>query len=393
MKKLAAFIVPEGLLVVAAAIVVQGGGHLLRGPVASFGRFYPIAVLAAGLAIGWRFQRSRLVFALIGLALADRALLLAPDNRVVFHAAALLLPLNLTALVLLAERGILTPAGLLQLAVLLVQVGAVALLASAEPAATAAVLRHAFVPRRWFAWTPIAQPALLTFGAAFAVLAVRLTVQPSAIGRGFLWALVATFLALNAAPTIYFATAGLVLVVAVIEASYVMAYHDGLTGLPARRALHEALLRAGRRYTVAMVDVDHFKQFNDRYGHDVGDQVLRMVGAALAQVSGGGKAFRYGGEEFALVFSGRTVDECAPHLEELRRTVEATSFTVRGRVRPLKKPARPKAGRKRRKQLAVTVSIGVAERGERRDTPEAVITAADRALYRAKEAGRNRVVA
>jgi len=181
------------------------------------------------------------------------------------------------------------------------------------------------VPRRWFAWTPVAQPALLAFGAAFAVLAARLVLQPNAIGRGFLWALVATFLALNAAPTIYFATAGLVLVVAVIEASYVMAYHDGLTGLPARRALHEALLRAGRRYTVAMVDVDHFKQFNDRYGHDVGDQVLRMVGAALAQVSGGGKAFRYGGEEFALVFSGRTVDECAPHLEELRRTVEATT--------------------------------------------------------------------
>ena len=60
-----------------------------------------------------------------------------------------------------------------------------------------------------------------------------------------------------------------------------MAYHDELTGLPGRRALNEALLRVGSRYAVAMVDVDHFKHFNDAYGHEVGDQVLRMVAAQL----------------------------------------------------------------------------------------------------------------
>src|SRR2546425_6328967 len=75
-----------------------------------------------------------------------------------------------------------------------------------------------------------------------------------------------------------------------------MAYQDSLTGLPARRALNEALLRLGGHYTVAMLDVDHFKRINDHHGHDVGDQVLKMIAAKLAQVTGGGKAYRYGGE-------------------------------------------------------------------------------------------------
>src|SRR5439155_477780 len=83
------------------------------------------------------------------------------------------------------------------------------------------------------------------------------------------------------------ATGALILIVAVVEASYHMAYQDSLTGLPARRALNEALLRLGGHYTVAMLDVDHFKRINDHHGHDVGDQVLKMIAAKLAQLTGG----------------------------------------------------------------------------------------------------------
>src|SRR2546426_9194380 len=101
-----------------------------------------------------------------------------------------------------------------------------------------------------------------------------------------------------------------------------MAYEDTLTGLPARRALNEALLRLGGQYSVAMIDVDHFKRINDRHGHDVGDQVLKMIAAKLAQVSGGGKAYRYGGEEFAVIFPGRKAEECLADVEALRGVVE-----------------------------------------------------------------------
>ena len=180
------------------------------------------------------------------------------------------------------------------------------------------------------------------------------------------------------------------LVVAAVERAYAMAYHDELTGLPARRALNEALERAGGTYTVAMVDVDHFKKFNDRHGHDVGDQVLRMVAGRLARVQGGGRAYRYGGEEFAVLFPGKSTDESAPHLEALRASVAGAAFTKRAKDRPKQKPKTPRARGESAKALAVTVSIGAAQaRGT--VAPDAVVKAADKALYRAKEAGRNRV--
>ncbi len=190
---------------------------------------------------------------------------------------------------------------------------------------------------------------------------------------------------------VYLSTAGLILLVAMLETSYRMAYDDSLTGLPGRRALDEALLRLAGSYSVAIVDVDHFKKFNDKYGHDVGDQVLRMVAARLGQVGSGGRAFRYGGEEFALLFAGKSVDACVPVLEQLRRTIADAPFTVRRRIRPRRWPIAAKRGRKGGTLVRITISIGVAQKNERRVTPEQVVQAADRALYKAKAEGRNRV--
>jgi diguanylate cyclase (GGDEF)-like protein len=224
--------------------------------------------------------------------------------------------------------------------------------------------------------------------------------KASPTGRAFLLATVAAFLGLHSvdtpvAATIYGSTAGLILVVAVIEASYLMAYQDVLTGLPARRALTEALHQMNGKFTIAMVDVDHFKKLNDRYGHDVGDQVLRMLASRLAKVSNGGRAFRYGGEEFAILFPGDGIEECLPELETLRRGVEESKFTVRRRLQRRRKPAKANNGSgngRARPQIAVTVSIGAAESNGRQDAPELVVQAADQALYRAKEEGRDRAV-
>jgi len=218
----------------------------------------------------------------------------------------------------------------------------------------------------------------------------------NAIEGGFLWALVASFVALHGSragwlATNYFATAGLILVVALFETSYRMAYHDDLTGLPGRRALNEVIMKLGNRYAVAMVDIDHFKEFNDRYGHDVGDQVLRMVASKLQRVSGGGKAFRYGGEEFAVVFPSQSVEDVIPHLEAVRKAVQANCFVLRGPDRPRKKPKTATPPSASRRAAAVTVSIGVAQRDDRHLKPDQVIKAADVALYHAKDAGRNQV--
>ena len=170
-----------------------------------------------------------------------------------------------------------------------------------------------------------------------------------------------------------------------------MAFRDELTGLPGRRALNERLQRLGRTYVIAMADVDHFKKFNDTHGHDVGDQVLRLVASQLRQIGGGGKAYRYGGEEFTLVFPGKTLEECLPHLEQVRQAVEQYRLHLRD---PQQRPQSDKQGRQRRagkgaSEVSVTISMGVAERGIQHAAPEDVIKAADQALYNAKSAGRN----
>ena len=396
MKRFFSKFVPEAPILVAAALLVTMPS--LRGIAAGLATVFPFTVLAAALLLGWRFNRSRLVFAIALLALTEYVLLNGldtPRDRTYFHALAFLLPINLALVALLPERGTLTAAGLLRWVLLGVQVMCVVFLAKSFPVQSLKFLTTHLLPARFTAWTPVQQPAIIAFLAIGVLLNMAWFREPQSPVRGYFYSLAAVFAVLSwpaAGPgqELWLSTAGLILVVAVIESSYMMAYRDGLTELPGRRALNEALPRLSGQFSVAMVDVDHFKRFNDTYGHDAGDHVLRLVAARLAQAPGGGTAYRYGGEEFALVFPGKGQDECLPHLEELRETVETSHFTMRRRFRPRVKPKTDK-GRKTRQAITITVSIGVAERNHRNSSPDQVVQAADKALYRAKEAGRNRV--
>jgi diguanylate cyclase (GGDEF)-like protein len=203
-------------------------------------------------------------------------------------------------------------------------------------------------------------------------------------------------------------TSGLMLCIGLLRDSYNMAYRDELTGLPQRRAMNEQLMALGNRYCLAMLDVDHFKKFNDTHGHDVGDQVLQMVATQIRKVRGGGKAFRYGGEEFAVVFTGKDKEEAAHYLELVRKSIADYEMVIRDDERVedsnstnknVDKKADKKAKgnrqkgsyRKASKKVSVTISIGVAEYQRRGQTPEEVLKLADEALYRAKDGGRNQV--
>lgn len=182
-------------------------------------------------------------------------------------------------------------------------------------------------------------------------------------------------------------------IVVIIIDSYYLAYRDELTKLPSRRALNQMALSLGRRYTVAMMDIDHFKKFNDTYGHDIGDQVLKLVGAKLAQVKGGGRVFRYGGEEFTVVFPRKTAEEAAFELERVRQAIADYKIVIRHPVRKTKKARSSQSSTQsntQNKTVSVTISIGVAMR-QNKTTFEQTIKQADEALYRAKKNGRNNV--
>jgi len=191
--------------------------------------------------------------------------------------------------------------------------------------------------------------------------------------------------------TVYFILAGIITISAIIIHSYNLAYKDELTQLPSRRALKQKLESLGKTYAIAMADVDHFKKLNDTYGHDVGDDVLKMLAVHLSEIEGGGKAYRYGGEEFAIVFPEKNAKSAAVYLEALRVKIDSTPFVIRHKKRPRKKPDKSKTVSSE-KQLNVTISIGVADKQERHILPQDVMKSADKALYKAKKGGRNKVI-
>jgi diguanylate cyclase (GGDEF)-like protein len=155
---------------------------------------------------------------------------------------------------------------------------------------------------------------------------------------------------------------------------------DPLTELWNRRALTERMrqewARVRRReesLAVILADVDHFKQVNDRYGHQVGDGVLCRVAGVLAEhCRGSDVPARYGGEEFAVLLPGQGLDGAASLAERCRREIEAIRLSAKG------------------EQVAVTASFGVGDSAGA-DAAATLIERADKALYEAKRAGRNRV--
>jgi diguanylate cyclase (GGDEF)-like protein len=393
-------LMPGGFLLSAAVLVT----HYSVLPPSAYEvlPWLPYVVFGMGALLAWRFNRSRILWAMIVLTLVYGALSFyvlgtgssSPATGTIYSAVALLLPMNLVGFSLMQEQGTTKFTAALWIAIISAQLLVVAALCQPELSAVAASLGHSFIHWRALRFLQFSQPALLAFVAGFIVLVIRFVWSPKPLEGGLFWALISLFIALNAASTIrtaslYFTTAGLILLASLIEMSYHMAFLDELTGLPGRRAFNEAALKLGESYALAMVDIDFFKQFNDTYGHECGDQVLRMVAAKLEQVSGGGKAYRYGGEEFAVIFAESSTREATVYLERLRHTIASTSFVVRGADRRRSNKKHRGKTRKNDNTVQVTVSIGVAHRDRRHSEFNDVTRAADKALYKAKDSGRN----
>jgi len=359
----------------------------------------PAMVLFLSATLALTFNRGRMVFAALSLAGAyfvyQLQFLHSLDmfaGRAIYAAVCVFVPLNLAALSLLNERGIFTFYGARRGLALLLQV-MLALWIVASGRTEVVDWIYGVSIALPLPASPIPPLALLFMLLGLVITGYRALRARSALDAGLTGALVAFALACHSvheAPlfAVYVGAAAGALAVAVLQDTFRLAFRDELTGLPSRRALNERMLALGNHYVIAMVDVDHFKQFNDTHGHELGDDVLRMVGAKLARIGCAGRAYRFGGEEFAIVFAGKRVHEVWPHLESLREQIATHALVLRAPERNPNLKGRTGAPAH---SLGVSVSIGVAERGGHAITPSQVLIAADRALYRAKHKGRNRL--
>jgi diguanylate cyclase (GGDEF)-like protein len=172
-----------------------------------------------------------------------------------------------------------------------------------------------------------------------------------------------------------------------LDVLHKLASYDELTGLYNRREMDRRLRECANHYSrynhpvaLVMLDVDYFKIINDSYGHQVGDEVLRALGALLrSTVREVDFTARYGGEELAVILPEMTSGQAFGMAERLRRCISAQPFTL---ARDKKQPI----------QLSITVSLGVASLPDDADSAAGLVDAADRCLYEAKRQGRNRTI-
>ncbi len=248
-------------------------------------------------------------------------------------------------------------------------------------------------------------PAVVLFIISICILLASYILKDQYLNLIFVAVLLTSYISLHFAhrtPLVaVFTTAIFVIVViALLDMSYSLAFYDTLTGVLSRRALEQELLKLRSRYAIAMVDLDHFKHINDKYGHDVGDEVLKMVASILNKASGRAKVFRYGGEEFVVLFSGMPYNDIMQQLEHMRKAIERRPFFLRAANRPKEKPKKISNPADKSKETAssyaksketvnITVSIGVAQKNDLLKTYHDVIRKADEALYKSKNNGRN----
>ncbi|EGO65887.1 diguanylate cyclase [Acetonema longum DSM 6540] len=377
---------PFALLALAYAGLWAGTGSE---SLAALAKSLSCLIILAGMILSWWFNRSRAFFVLVVLGLSQFLLMhssLVGDQAffrsTVVPVVCFLIPLNLYVFSRIQERGIFNAWGLKRMWFIGMQGVFVLAVILSRDAGLVSLITSPLAPA--YAFTSLPPAAIFAYVLTF-ILLIRHSYGDFHLNSAMLGVLTASAVAFHfqanaLSVPLFFAAAGLMLAVAMIQDSYSMAYFDELTGLPARRALKEEMLRLSGRYTIAMLDIDYFKKFNDTYGHTTGDAVLQLVASVIKETGGDAKPFRYGGEEFVIVFPDKRLQQALPYLEELREKVGTTAYISKDAGKHQKRSPR---------KLFVTVSIGAAEATGRLKTAEAVVKAADKALYRAKEQGRN----
>lgn len=369
----------------------------------------PYVLLVAVAFLGLQLNQTRILFVALLALLSYLLMRLAPvralldlDLATLTATLSVAVPLSWVGIMVIQEGRIVSPRGLLRAALCVVPLS---LLLSAAGQGWMPLVRYAyyspFPPDSW--WQIPLLGVVIT-----AASGLLLVLQHNRCGMYFGYSLTAgmvLFLFLlnktaiaeaahmhTHAPALGMSAITLLLGYAVYRTYWEKAYVDELTGVLNRRALNERIYRLGRHYAIAMIDIDHFKVFNDTYGHSQGDTVLRFIASQLERTFPG-QTFRYGGEEFCVVYEGWTLMAAARAIEGVWHLVTAKDFHIRLPEQVRQHTSKEDRGSQIGSSVRIHLSFsaGVACRDATIHGPEDVIDMADRALYRAKEMGRGRV--
>ncbi len=388
------FFIPGGIILLSLLGIFKF--NLLDNVSVNIIEIYSIIVLASSFLIGLSFKRSRLIYSILFFSLVGFVLYRNIINiNLNLFLLSLCLPFNFFVIYNMHERGVFQLSFWKYSILLIIQILLYIYISGHEKVFADNVFDVSTIDKPFFSNLLLSKISLAIYLSVLIYFLVDFVFKRDFSDNGFFWSyLVTLFLFYSDFSTwdqiFCLSTSGLILLVSFVLSSYDVAYKDKLTELPSRRSFDEAITGLGNKYSIGLIDIDFFKKFNDKYGHDVGDQVLKLVASRLCKVGGGGKSYRYGGEEFAILFPNKNSDHCYNHLENLRKDIEKQQFNVRGKKRPGKKPIIPVFFR-RAKNEKITVSIGVAQKSEKLNDVQDVIKAADDALYKAKKDGRNRV--
>lgn len=352
-------------------------------------KILPFLLLVLGIILAVLFNKSKLFFTLL---LTTAALLVLcthqTENRffdLLFFCAGILVPLNTLFFANTQERGILSPAGYFKLVLLGLQGMLVLYCLLFQETWLSALKAYAIFPVDFQRNLVPDDLVALMFLISLVVFNLRDFFKRDSNQSVQFFSLSTVFMAFLKPNdvlwySLFISGSALYHLLTLIQKSYNMAYLDDLTGTPGRRALNEDLQKVTGLYTLAMIDIDHFKLFNDKYGHDVGDEALRHVARSMKKALRAGRIYRFGGEEFTVIYPGRDTAHALINLEEIRRKVETEPLITHSRS------GKAQGGKK----LLLTVSLGFAE-SSADSRPAEILKMADKALYRAKEKGRNQV--
>jgi diguanylate cyclase (GGDEF)-like protein len=387
-KQSAALIAPALLLPIAAIASLSPG---IRDSLAIHAT--PLIVLGGCALLGIVTGRGRLLLGVLVLGLTMSALINS-GSRTIFHAVALLLPVNLGLIAWLGETRALSARGAWWLGVILLQAGAVGIIELLNPSSLGATLARPIVDIDTNAWLPLPHLALFAFAVMLGLHLVRFVRGRSPLHAAAAWALVASFLALDTAGSggpgdLHFAAAGMLLALGTVLEPAAVFHLDGVTGLPASLEFNKVVRRLPRRYALACVTIDDFTSFRTEQGPEVSNRMLRHIGQALKKVGGGARVFYLMRDhEFVVVFKRKSAEIAARYMSVVRRAIEKSTLDV---AVAQKTKSGAKAGVVRR-TVAGTISIGIAEVPARGADPFKVLRDAEEALVKARAAGMNRIV-